>query len=198
MKRDLRLMLLAGVPRRIPVVIGTCGGAGAEPHLQVVAGLARELAREEGLTFRMALIHADQDRSKVSSWLGEGRITALRNVPPLTATTVERSSRIVGMMGAEPFMKALGEGAHVILAARASDAASWAGCAMSRGLPPAPSWYAGKMLECGTASATPKGHDCLIATVRPDHLEVEPTNPARRCTPHSVATAGTKTRVPAS
>ena len=190
MKRDLRLMLLGGVPRRIPIVIGTCGGAGAEPHLQAVADLAREIAREERLTFRMALIHADQDRSKVSSWLGEGRITALRNVPPLTATTVQRSSRIVGMMGAEPFVKALGEGAHVVLAARASDAASWAGCAMSRGLPPAPSWYAGKMLECGTASATPKGHDCLIATVRPDHLEVEPTNPARRCTPHSVATHG--------
>jgi hypothetical protein len=87
-------------------------------------------------------------------------------------------------------MKALDGGAHVVLAARASDAASWAGCAMSRGLPPAPSWYAGKMLECGTASATPKGHDCLIATVRADHLEVEPTNPARRCTPHSVATHG--------
>lgn len=190
MKRDLRLMLLAGVPRKIPVVIGTCGGAGAEPHLQAVAELAREVAREEGLKFRMALIHSDQDPRKVSSWLDEGRITALRNVPPLTAATVQRSNRIVGMMGAEPFMQALGGGAQVVLAARASDAASWAACAMSRGLPPAPSWYAGKMLECGTASATPKGHDCLIATVRSDHLELEPTNPARRCTPLSVATHG--------
>ena len=131
----------------------------------------------------MALIHSDQDRSKVGAWLNEGRISALRNVPPLTPATVERSTRIVGMMGAEPFMQALDGGAQVVLAARASDAASWAACAMSRGLPPAPSWYAGKMLECGTASATPKGHDCLIATVRPDHLEVEPVNPARRCTP---------------
>src|ERR1700704_5311233 len=49
MKSDLRLMLLAGVPREIPVVIGTCGGAGAEPHLQAVAELAREVAREERL-----------------------------------------------------------------------------------------------------------------------------------------------------
>jgi hypothetical protein len=85
-------------------------------------------------------------------------------------------------------MRALEGGAQVVLAARASDAASWAACAMSRGLPPAPSWYSGKMLECGTASATPKGHDCLIATVREDHIEVEPANPARRCTPLSVAT----------
>ena len=188
MKRDLRLMLLAAVPRRIPVVIGTCGGAGSEPHLQEVADLAREVAREDGLKFRMALIHADQDRNDVKSWLIEGRISALRNVPKLTEATVERAARIVGMMGAEPFMRALEDGADVVLAARASDAASWAACAMQLGLPPAPAWYAGKMLECGTASATPKGHDCLLATVRDGHVEVEPTNPARRCTPLSVAT----------
>ena len=190
MKRDLRLMLLAGVPRGIPLVIGTCGGAGSEPHLQEVAQIAREVAREDGLKFKMALIHADQDRSTVKSWLREGRISALRNVPELTAAIVERSTKIVGMMGAEPFMRALDGGAQVVLAARASDAASWAACAMREGMPPAPSWYAGKMLECGTASATPKGHDCLLGTVRASHVEVEPMNPARRCTPLSVATHG--------
>ncbi len=188
MKRDLRLMLLAGVPRKIPVVIGSTGGAGTESQLQVVAGLAREIAREEGLNFRLALIHAEQEKEDVQQWLKQGRISALRNVPELTEATVSRSTRIVGMMGAEPFMKALSQGADVVLAARASDAASWAGCAMSRGIAPAPSWYSGKMLECGTASATPKGHDCLMATVRDDHLDVEPTNPERRCTPLSVAT----------
>ena len=190
MKRDLRLMLMAGVPRKIPVVIGTCGGAGAEPHLQEVAALAREIAREEKLRFKLALIHSDQSKADVRTWLKAGRISALRNVPELTDAIVERSSRIVGMMGAEPFMKALDSGADVVLAARASDAASWAGCAMSRGMAAAPSWYSGKMLECGTASATPKGHDCLVATVRGNDLEVEPANPARRCTPLSVATHG--------
>lgn len=190
MKRDLRLMLLAGVPRKVPVVIGTCGGAGAEPHLQEVASIAREIAREERLQFKMALIHADQPPRRVKSWLAEGRISALRNVPELTDAVIERSAKIVGMMGAEPFMRALDGGADVVLAARASDAASWAACAMRMGMPPAPSWYAGKMLECGTATATPKGHDCIMGTVRSDHVEVEPMNPARRCTPLSVATHG--------
>lgn len=190
MKRDLRLMLLGGVPRKIPIVIGTCGGAGSEPHLQEVAQIAREVAREDNLRFRMALIHADQEPAKVKSWLNAGRITALRNVPKLTEPTIERSAKIVGMMGAEPFMRALDNGAQVVLAARASDAASWAACAMRAGMPPAPAWYAGKMLECGTATATPKGHDCLMGIVREDHVEVEPMNPARRCTPLSVATHG--------
>ena len=47
MKRDLRLMLLAARSERIPLIIGSCGGAGGEPHLQVVAALVREIARED-------------------------------------------------------------------------------------------------------------------------------------------------------
>ena len=189
-KRDLRLMLLAGVPRKIPVVIGTCGGAGGAPHLAEVVALAREIAREEGLSFRMAQIHAEQDLSDVLAWLEQGRVSALRNVPELTPQAIRQSARIVAMMGAEPFMRALEGGADVVLAGRASDAASWAACAMRMGAQPAPAWYSGKLLECGTASATPKGHDCLMATVRDGHVDVVPMNPARRCTPDSVAMHG--------
>ena len=54
-------------------------------------------------------------------------------------------------------------------------------------LPPAPSWYAGKMLECGATPSIPKGHDCLIVGVRPDGIIAEPLNPIRRCTPLSIA-----------
>jgi hypothetical protein len=43
------------------------------------------------------------------------------------------------------------------------------------------------MLECGATPSIPKGHDCLFVTVREDHVECEPTNPARRCTPLSIA-----------
>ena len=187
MKRDLRLMLMGARANKIPMMIGSSGGSGAEPQLQVVAQLAREVAREEGLNFRMALIHSDQDLDEVKAWSDAGRITPLRNVPPLTAQDIQQSSRIVGTMGAEPFLRALDGGADVIFAGRASDAAQWAACGISRGMAPAQSWYAGKMLECGTATALPKGHDCLLATVRRDHVEVEPANPARRCTPFSVA-----------
>ena len=43
------------------------------------------------------------------------------------------------------------------------------------------------MLECGATPSIPKGHDSLFVTVRDDHVECEPTNPARRCTPLSIA-----------
>jgi hypothetical protein len=187
MKRDLALMLRAAVDRGIPMVIGSCGGAGGEPHLQAVADIVREIAREDRLHFRLAVIHAEQDREWVKRRLRAGRIRPCRGVGPLTEAAIDRAARIVGMMGPEPFARALEAGAQVVLAGRASDPASWAACAMRAGLPPAPAWYAGKMLECGATAALPKGHDCLLASVRADGVVVEPMNPIRRCSPLSVA-----------
>ncbi|MCC6471800.1 MAG: acyclic terpene utilization AtuA family protein [Alphaproteobacteria bacterium] len=187
MKRDLRLMLRAARKQRIPMVIGSCGGAGGEPHLQTVAAIVREIAREDGLHFRLALIHAEQDKAWVKEQLRKDRVKALRNVQPLDDKTIDRATRIVGMMGPEPFQRALDEGADVVLAGRSSDPAPWAGCATRAQLPPAPAWYAGKMLECGATAALPKGHDCLLTSVDRSGVVLEAMNPIRLCTPFSVA-----------
>jgi hypothetical protein len=186
-RRDLRLMLHAAIAEKIPLVIGTCGGAGGEPHLQLVASMAREIAREDGLHFKLALIHAEQDKTSIKHRVAAGRVRALAHQPPLSDETIERATRIVGMMGPEPFIEALDAGAQVVLAGRSSDPAPWAAATIRAQLPPAPAWYAGKMLECGATPSIPKGHDCLFVTVREDHVECEPTNPARRCTPLSIA-----------
>jgi hypothetical protein len=186
-RRDLRLMLHAAIEAKIPLVIGTCGGAGGAPHLDLVAGMAREIARQDGLHFKLALVHAEQSKDSVKHRIAQGNIKPLAGQPPLTAETVDRSERIVAMMGPEPIARALNEGAQVVLAGRASDPASWAAVAMRGQLPPAPAWYAGKMLECGATPSIPKGHDSLFVTVRDDHVDCEPTNPIRRCTPLSIA-----------
>ncbi len=186
-RRDLQLMLRACIGAKVPLVIGTCGGAGGTPHLALVAQMAREIAREDGFHFKMALIEAEQDKSRLRQRVAVGRVRALAGLHPLTDATIERSERIVGMMGPEPFAAALDAGAQVVLAGRASDPASWVAAATRAGLPAAPAWYAGKMLECGATPSIPKGHDCLFVTVRDDHVDCEPTNPARRCTPLSIA-----------
>ena len=186
-RRDLRLMLHAAVEAGIPLVIGTCGGAGGEPHLQLVAGMARDIAREDGLHFKMALIHAEQEKKEIKRRIAAGGIHPLAHQPELTDAVVDRSARIVGMMGPEPFIEALDNGAQVVLAGRSSDPAPWAAMCIRAQLPPAPAWYAGKMLECGATPSIPKGHDSLFVTVRDDHMECEPCNPARRCTPLSIA-----------
>ena len=58
-KRDLRLMLNAAVKHGCKLIIGTCGGAGGEPHLELVVNFAREIAAEDKLHFKMAVIHAE-------------------------------------------------------------------------------------------------------------------------------------------
>lgn len=186
-RRDLRLMLRAAIGAGIPLVIGTSGGSGGEPHLQTVARLAREIAAEEDLHFRMALIHAEPEREDLLARLAAGRVRPLAGLPPLEAEVVGRAERIVGMMGPEPFMGAMEGGAQVILAGRSSDPAPWVAACLRAGLPPAPAWYAGKMLECGATPSLPKGHDCLLVTIREDGVECEPMNPIRRCTPLSIA-----------
>src|SRR3954470_23072456 len=61
-KRDMSLLIRGAIANKIPMMIGTCGGAGGEPHLQACADIAREIAREHGLNFKMALIHSEQDK----------------------------------------------------------------------------------------------------------------------------------------
>ena len=187
MKRDIALMLEAALSAKIPMLISSCGGAGGEPHLQSVVDIVREVARERGYRFKMAKIHAEQSKTWVKQKLEKGHITALKAAPGLDGSAIDRAERIVGMMGPEPYMQALDEGAQIVLAGRSSDPAPWAACATRAQLPPAPSWFAGKVLECGATAALPKGHDCLLATVQEDGVIVEAMNPIRKCTPMSVA-----------
>jgi len=187
MKRDLSLLLRAAVTSGVPMMVGTAGGAGGEPHLQVCAEIVREIAREHDLHFRMALIHAEPPKDYLKSRLRAGRIRALDGAPPLDEAALDSAKRIVGMMGPEPYRAALEGGAQVILGGRGTDPSPWVALAMHRGMPAAPSWYAGKMLECACNAAIPKKHDCLLVTVGEDYVEAEPMNPELRCTPLSVA-----------
>ena len=186
--RDLRLMLRAARQADIPLLIGSAGTAGGAPHLARVRDIVLRIAQEEGLRFRLALIHAEQDKDTLKSRLAEGRIRPLAAAPPFDASVIDRAERIVGMMGAEPFLQALDEGAEVVLAGRASDCAIFAGIPLRRGIPAGLAWHAAKLLECGAAVAVQRtSPDCLLATLRPDHFDIEPLDPAIRCSPQSVA-----------
>lgn len=187
MKRDLSLLLRGAIENGIPMMVGTCGGAGGTPHLQACADIIREIAAEHGLHFKMALIDSEQDKGFLLEQLRAGKIKPLNNAPELRSENIEEAVRIVGMMGPEPYRQALEAGAQVILGGRGTDPAPWVALAMHHGLPEAPAWYAGKILECACNAAIPKKHDCLMVTVGEDFVETEPLNPELRCTPMSVA-----------
>src|SRR5262249_51641281 len=187
-KRDLRLMLLAARQAGIPLLLGSAGTAGGAPHVAIVKDIMGEIAAEGGLRFPLAIIHAEQDKRDLKRRLREWRIKALKPAPPFDEAVIDRAERIVGMMGAEPYLRALDQGAEVVLAGRSSDTAIFAGIPVRAGIPAGVAWHAAKILECGAASVEQRtSPDCLMATCRGDHFDVEPLDSALRCTPQSIA-----------
>ncbi|MGV6873769.1 acyclic terpene utilization AtuA family protein [Pseudochelatococcus sp. B33] len=187
-KRDLALMIKAAKRAGIPLLIGSAGTAGGAPHLAKFKEIALEIAREEVLKFSLALISSEQDKEYLKRRLGEGRITPLKPAPHFDEAVIDRSERIVGMMGAEPYLRAINNGAEVVIAGRSSDCAIFAGIPIKMDIAPGLAWHAAKILECGAAAAVARpSPDCMFATLRDDHFDIEPLDPGLRCSPQSVA-----------
>lgn len=187
-KRDLEIMLLAGKRHNIPVIVGTAGGSGANPHVNWCLDIVREIAREHDLHFKLAVINADINQNILQKAFGEGKITPLQMDWELSPEELEAGSNLVAQMGVEPLIKALEDGAQVIIAGRAYDPAVFAALPIWQGFDPGLALHMGKILECAAIAATPgSGSDCMFGTIRPDHFCLETLNPLRKCTTVSVA-----------
>jgi hypothetical protein len=150
-------------------------------------GVVRELALSNGWHFKLAFIESEVDKELLVKAYREGRISPLRPAPPLDEDTILGAERFVAMMGVEPFQKALQAGAQVVVAGRSSDVAIFAAFPVLHGIPKSVAFHAGKILECGAASAEYRFHpDCISAALDQDGFTVELPNPRMRCTPESV------------
>jgi len=187
--RDIRLMLRGGRKNLIPVIIGSAGSGGADVHVDHLVELVCRIAHEEGMHFKLGIIHSEQKADYLIKQLQRGRITPLTKTPePLTEKVIKRSVHIVGMAGTEPFVEALEHGAEVIVAGRSSDTSIFAAIPVMRGINPASAWHAAKILECAAACVKQRRYpDCLFAAIHDDHFIIEPPNPEYVCTPISVA-----------
>ncbi|MDD2234314.1 MAG: acyclic terpene utilization AtuA family protein [Desulfitobacteriaceae bacterium] len=187
-KRDLALILKAGCSRKIPVIVGTAGGSGADIHLEWCLEIVREIALEEGLRFKLAVIRAEIKKPLLREKLAAGKIVPLSPGGQLDSESLEAATRVVGQMGIEPFITALQGGAEVIIAGRAYDPAVFAAYPIWQGFDPGLSLHMGKILECASIASLPgSGSDCMLGTLMADRFELEPLNPVRRCTTTSVA-----------
>ncbi|WP_455537897.1 acyclic terpene utilization AtuA family protein [Terrisporobacter sp.] len=187
-KRDLEIMLENGIKNNIPIIIGTAGGSGGEVHLNWCKDIIYEISKEKNLKFKMALIHSEFSKDKVKKALHLGKITPLGPVPALSEEIIDETTRIVGQMGIEPFIKALDEGVDVILAGRTYDPSVFAAPAIREGYDKALALHLGKILECASICATPgSGSDCMFGYLGDDYFRLEPLNNIRKCTTTSVA-----------
>jgi hypothetical protein len=186
-KRDFSLMLEAALHQRCPLIVGSCGLAGDTPNLEFMLDIVREIFEEKALMdVRVAVISGHVDNNLLIGSVDDLR--PLGRMPPLTEDMV-RTSAIVGQMGIAPLIKALEEGAQVILAGRSCDVAIFAADPIRHGINPGLAFHAAHILECGAAAAEPSsGMDCLVGEFRDDGsvLFIAP-NPNRRTTIQSIA-----------
>ena len=188
MVRDLGLSLSAARRAGLPYVIGSAGTAGGDPHVESVLEVLHEVSRRDGHAFKLAVIRAEIEKSTVKEAVRDGRVRTMGTGPDLTEEQVDESVRIVGQMGIGPMVSALEAQADVIVAGRACDTAIYACMAAMEGFDMGLAYHMAKIVECGAQCAIPAGSsDCILATLRADHFELEVLNPQRQLTPTSVA-----------
>jgi len=188
-KKDLDIMIAGGVPRGIPIIIGSAGGSGAAKHVNWTLDIIQEILQERNLQANISVIWADFTQEEVVQARREGRIHGLSpNIPPLDEAAIRETNSIVAQMGHEPIVEALRGGADIIVCGRAYDPSPFAAIGIYHGKDPGLSYHLGKILECGALCAEPgTTKDSILGTITDDAFLVQSLNPARKCSPTSVA-----------
>ncbi|MEC0308145.1 acyclic terpene utilization AtuA family protein [Paenibacillus lautus] len=188
-KKDLDIMLMNGLPRKIPIIIGSAGGSGARTHVNWTLEIIDEILDERGLQAKVSVIWADFTQEEIHQAKEEGRIKALSpNIPPLTSELIDSTNSIVAQMGHEPIVEALQQGVDIIVCGRAYDPSPFAAIGIYHGKDPGLSYHLGKILECGALCAEPgTTKDSILGTISDDSFTVQSLNPNRTCSPTSVA-----------
>jgi hypothetical protein len=187
-KRDTEIMMTRAVEAGIPLIIGSAGTSGSDAGLAWMVDIVREIAREQDLHFKLAVIHSELSREIVRRHLHDGRARALPPSAPLSDADIDAATHIVGMMGVEPIQQALRSGAQMVVAGRSSDTSIFAALPLLEGYAPAVVWHMAKILECGAAAvAVRTAPDCMMAVLHQDSFDVFPLREDYHCTPQSVA-----------
>ncbi|VVD60729.1 ABC transporter substrate-binding protein [Pandoraea eparura] len=186
-KRELTQLIKAACAAKIPLIVGSTGGAGTRRHVDDVAEIAREVGRENGLTFKLAKIYSDIPSEVVAAAVRKGEVADFEAGVALSEEVALASETIVAQMGHEPIVEALEQGAQVIIAGRACDDSVIAAFPIWKGADPGLAIHMGKILECGAFSAEPHGTDVMMAFVDDHGFTLEPGSVNRRASLTSVA-----------
>ena len=126
--RDLRVILEGIGEKKIPLIIGSAGGAGFDGNVDYIVTVIRDLCKELGLHKKIVKIYSDIPKELVHEKLRQNKISSCSCSPELTEQDITESVRIVAQMGMEPILKALRENPDVdiVVAGRAYDPSPYA------------------------------------------------------------------------
>lgn len=188
-RHDLALLLRAARERRIPLIIGSAGGSGSNRGVDDYVRFVKEIASEHRLApFRLARIYSEVPLDYLRERVRQAPLSPLGASRPLTVADLDATSRVVAMMGVEPYLKVFEQGADVVIAGRSCDDAIFAALPVKHGYPMGLAFHLGKTLECASLVGTPSmAKETVVGTITDEWVDLEPMHPAQRCTPESVA-----------
>lgn len=186
-KADLEILMKAQAEARIPLLIGSCGTSGCDAALDWTIDIAMEIAKENGLGPRIAALYSEQDPAVLREKAAQDRISPLAPMDEVDAAVFGECDHIVALMGPEPYIAALEQGADIVLGGRTTDTAVLAAVPLMRGAGAGPAWHAGKIGECGGLCTRRSREGGVMIRVGVDSFDVEPLSPANSCDPYSVS-----------
>jgi hypothetical protein len=189
-RQDLEVMLVEARKLGVPMIIGSASDTGTDRGVDQFVGLIQDIAKEHKLApFKLAAIYSEQPIESLKAKLRAGaKIEGLDGRPDADLATLERTTRAVAVMNADPIRAALRQGADVIIAGRSSDCAIFAAPLLEAGFSPAVAYYTGKLMECASFCAEPyMGKESIFGRVEGEIVEVTAMHPGQRCTPASIA-----------
>ena len=153
-KMEWRELLLARDKAGVPLVIGTAGTCGTDSTVDWLFDLTKEIAEEENLSFKVALLYSSQPVDDIASVFRAGNLRALPAAPEIDEATIKQCTNIVALAGAEQIQEALRTGADVIIAGRTTDTATIAALPLLRGDNAGAAWHGAKVGECGALATS--------------------------------------------
>ncbi len=187
-KRDISLALPKALERKAPFIIGTAGGAGSKEHVLWLKEIIFEVAKEQGLSFKLGTVFSDVTTEYVLEKYDENKLIDMSSDFSVERTAIEESERIVSQIGIAPIIELLKIGVDVIVCGRACDTAIYAAPCVYEGYNPGLAFHMAKIMECGAMCSEPvAAADVMQGYMYDDYFELRPANPIRRCTVDRVA-----------
>lgn len=186
-KRDLEILMSEAHEARIPLLVGTCGTSGTDSGVDWTRDIVIEVARELQIAPRIACLYSEQSASVLIEKSGLGQIAPLAPLGPVTADQLQACDHIVALMGPEPYIAAVRQGADIVLGGRTTDTAVLAAVPLLRGAGAGPAWHASKIAECGGQCTVNPRMGGVLMRIGIDSFEMEPLSMDTSCSPETVS-----------
>lgn len=186
-KAEWKQLMLAREQAGVPLVITSCGTCGTDSMVDWMLEITRELASELSQSLSVATLYCELSPAYVAEQFAENKLSAMAPEIELDVDSIKSIDHIVALAGAEQINAALGTGADIVLAGRATDTAGISAMPLSRAEHKGAAWHGAKIAECGALCSSHPTSGVIALEVDDSGFTVWPMAATAICTPHSVS-----------